>query len=99
VFYVLIYEHYVKEKTDYVEVGIISTREVNKNSDSYFLSGQILGERNILTYKRELSERLNMLFCDIFDAKKSFKQTDDNKKCRLCDFLHLCGRQTAAESR
>jgi hypothetical protein len=98
VFYSFMYEHFAGTPAS-LQVGIISTREVNKNNPCYLLRGKILDDYNILAHKKMLSERLNLLFCDIFDAKQPFNQTDDNEKCRICDFLHLCGRQTATENR
>ena len=60
------------------------------------LPGSILNDYNILTYKTLLKEELNLLFCQIFDDRTPFTQTDDEKVCRNCDFVHLCGRQTVS---
>jgi hypothetical protein len=80
-------------------VGIISTREINKKSPDYILPGSILKETNILIYEKQLQERLNRLFCEIFNPEMPFEQTQDEKRCRNCDFQRLCGRQTSADSR
>ena len=93
------YEHVAKEKPTSVQVGIISTRAVNRNSPKYMLPGLILNERDILQFNQELSDRLNLLFCEIFDRNTPFSQTDNSETCKYCDFLHLCGRQTTTESR
>ena len=97
--YMLMYEHIAKEKPTSVQVGIISTRAVNRNSPKYMRPGLILTERDILQFSSALSERLNLLFCEIFDRSTSFSQTDNAETCKYCDFLHLCGRQTVTESR
>ena len=97
--YTLMYEHVAKEKPTSVQVGIISTRAVNRNSPKYMLPGLILNERDILQFNQELSDRLNLLFCEIFDRSTPFLQTDNADTCKYCDFLHLCGRQTTTESR
>ncbi len=95
----LMYEHIAKEKPTSVQVGIISTREVNRNHANYLLPGLIFNERDFLPYKRLLSERLNRLFCEIFDPATPFTQTNEVETCKYCDFLHICGRQTFTESR
>ena len=97
--YTLMYEHVAKEKPSSVQVGIISTRAVNRNHPDYLLPGLILKENDILQFRKELSDRLNLLFCEIFDQKSPFAQTDNAETCKYCDFLHLCGRQTTTESR
>ena len=97
--YTLMYEHVAKEKPTSVQVGIISTRAVNRNSPKYMLPGIILNETNILRFRKALSKRLNLLFCEIFDQSAPFSQTDNAETCKYCDFLHLCGRQTTTESR
>jgi len=97
--YTLMYEHVAEEKPTSVQVGIISTRAVNRNSPKYMLPGIILNETNILRFRKALSKRLNLLFCEIFDQSAPFSQTDNAETCKYCDFLHLCGRQTTTESR
>ena len=97
--YALMYEHVAKDKPTSVQVGIISTRAVNRNNPLYMIPGMIMDEKDILQFSPELSERLNRLFCEIFDSSAPFTQTDDTKTCEYCDFLHLCGRQTTTESR
>ena len=97
--YTLMYERVAKEKPASVRVGIISTRAVNRNHPNYMIPGLILNEPDILQFSPALSERLNMLFCEIFDPSAPFTQTDDTETCKYCDFLHLCGRQTSTESR
>ena len=99
VVYALMYDYWAKEKPASVQVGIVSTREINMNHADYILDGTLFGESDILTYKKLLSERLNLLFCEIFDENAAFTQTDDEDKCKMCDFLHICGRQTATETR
>lgn len=96
--YALMYNH-VSKGADYVSAGIISTREVNKNNPDYIFRAAIFGEDNLLMYKDLLTEHLNRLFCGIFDEAVPFAQTEDENKCKICEFLHLCGRQTTAESR
>jgi len=97
--YALMYDYWAKEKPVSVQVGIVSTREINMNHADYILDGTLFGDSDVLTYKELLSERLNLLFCEIFDQDADFTQTDDEDKCRMCDFLHICGRQTATENR
>ena len=97
--YMLMYEHIAKEKPASVQVGIISTREVNRNHANYLFPGSIFNDKDFLLHKRLLSERLNLLFCEIFDPATLFKQTDKIETCKYCDFLHICGRQTSTESR
>lgn len=99
VMYGLMYDHYSKEKPVSVQAGIISTREINMNHADYLFHGSIIKDRNILKFKELLAEKLNLLFCEIFDEPHPFTQTEDEEKCKMCDFLHLCGRQTATESR
>jgi len=97
--YMLMYEHIAKEKPASVQVGIISTREVNRNHANYLLPGSIFNDPDLLLHKQLLSERLNRLFCEIFDPETPFTQTDEVETCKYCDFLHICGRQTSTESR
>lgn len=97
--YALMYDYWAKEKPASVQVGIVSTREINMNHADYILDGTLFGDADILTYKSLLSERLNLLLCEIFDGDVAFTQTDDEDKCRMCDFLHICGRQTVTENR
>ena len=98
-FYALMYDHWAKEKPSSVQVGIVSTREINMNHSDYILNGTLFSEEDVLIYKKLLSERLNQLFCEIYDKKSDFTQTDNEEICKYCDFLHLCGRQTSTESR
>lgn len=99
VMYMLMYEHVVTVASSSIQVGIISTREINKKSPDYILPGSVLKETNILIYEKQLQERLNRLFCEIFNPEMPFEQTQDEKRCRNCDFQRLCGRQTSADSR
>ena len=99
VFYALMYDYAVNPKPDSVEVGIVSTREVNKRSSNYVFYGSFLDDSNILAHKDLLLKQLNNLFLDIFNKDKPFLQTEDTKRCKNCDFLHLCNRQTEAENR
>ena len=96
VMYALMYDHLTHGQTPGIQAGIISTREINKKNPAYMLPGSILNDYNILTYKTLLKEELNLLFCQIFDDRNPFTQTDDEKVCRNCDFVHLCGRQTVS---
>lgn len=98
VMYALMYDRHTPSSPDAILAGIISTHEINKNNPNYILSGSILGDSDILKYKAEFSERLNQLFLKIFDEKTPFVQTEDTKRCKNCDFLHLCGRQTVTGS-
>lgn len=97
--YLLMYDHYVKESTSVVKAGILSTREVSKNSLEYLFKASILKDENLMTYKPDLQECMNSLFLRIFDKETPFSQTENEDNCKNCDFLHLCGRQTAVESR
>lgn len=97
--YALMYDHWAKEKPSSVRVGIVSTREINMNHPDYILDGTLFGEEDVLIYKELLAERLNQLFYEIFDDSESFTQTNDEEKCKMCDFLHLCSRQTSTENR
>lgn len=94
VMYALMYDHIMQGQTPSIQAGIISTREINKKNPAYMLPGVILNNYNFLTYKSLLKEELNLLFCQIFDDTIPFNQTDDEKVCRNCDFVHLCGKQT-----
>ena len=98
VMYTLMYDLYSAEKPNSVQAGIISTHEINRNNPNYFFYANVLSDCDILKHKNELSKRLNKLFLDIFDSKKSFAQTDKTERCKNCDFLHLCGRQTVTGS-
>ena len=93
------YDHLTKSAPKSIEVGIVSTQLVNKNDPNYILKGCICDEDNIMIYKQALSEGLNGLFCEIFDEKTPFTQTENEDRCKICDFLHLCGRQTVVDSR
>lgn len=95
VVYALMYDHLTHGQTPKIQVGIVSTREINKKNPAYILPGSILDDDNILTYKEFLQEELNLLFCQIFDDTTPFDQTPDEKNCRNCDFVHLCARQTS----
>ena len=94
VMYAIMYDRYSVEKPDSVQAGIISTHEINRNNPNYIFYANILSDSDILKYKDKLSKRLDELFMEIFDSKKSFTQTDKTERCKNCDFLHLCGRQT-----
>ncbi len=97
--YLLMYEHDAGESSSVVKAGILSTREVSKNSPKYLLMANIFQNDNLLTYKSVFEECLNSLFLDIFDAGTPFAQTENEDNCKNCDFLHLCGRQTVTDSR
>lgn len=97
--YVLMYEKCAKEKPTSVQVGIISTREVNQDHPIYLFQGSLFGNTDLLQHKHLISERLNLLFCELFDKSTPFTQTSDKETCKYCDFLHLCGRQTSTENR
>ena len=97
--YLLMYDHVVKESASVVKAGILSTREVSKNSLVYLFKASILKDENLMTYKPVLQECMNGLFLDIFDAGTPFEQTETEENCKNCDFLHLCGRQTVTERR
>lgn len=99
VMYMLMYDYVTPEKPDSVLVGIISTREANMGHKNYILPALIQGRQDVLPYKKVLSKLLNQLFCDIFDKKNPFVQTEDKDQCKYCDYLHLCGRQTPTGSR
>jgi len=99
VMYMLMYDHFSKEKPTAVQAGIISTREVNMNHADYIFQSSLFRDSNLLNFKELLSEKLNMLLCKIYDETLPFSQTEDEDKCKMCDYLHLCGRQTATESR
>jgi len=99
VLYTLMYEHVADKKPTSVQVGIVSSREVNRNHPKYILEGKIFDDVNILKYKDALSRALNQLFCKIFDQSSPFTQTDTKDSCKRCPYQHLCGRQTSTESR
>lgn len=99
VVYSLMYDHVMKHAPKSIEVGIISTQLINKNDPNYILKGSICDEDNLLNHKEILSEGLNRLFCGIYDEKTPFVQTENEDRCKICDFLHLCGRQTVVDSR
>ena len=96
--YMLMYEHVVKESAGTVKAGILSTREVSKNKPEYLFKAEIFQDDNLLTYKSVLEDCLNDLFLRFFDSETPFTQTENEKDCRGCDFLHLCGRQTVTDS-
>ena len=81
-----------------VQAGIISTHEINKNNPNYIFHASILGDSDLLKCKTDLSKHLDKLFLKIFDDKTPFLQTEDTKRCKNCEFLHLCGRQTVTGS-
>ena len=89
------YEHDAGESSSVVKAGILSTREVSKNSPKYLLMANIFQNDNFLTYKSVFERCLNDLFLKIFDKDTPFSQTENEDNCKNCDFLHLCGRQTA----
>ena len=97
--YLLMYDHFVKDSASVVKAGILSTREVNKNSLEYLFKASILKDENLMTYKPVIQKCMNSLFLRIFDKETPFDQTENEDNCKNCDFLHLCGRQTAVESR
>jgi hypothetical protein len=99
VVYSLMYDHLTRQAAKSIEVGIVSTQLINKNDPNYILRGSLCDEDNLLNYKQILSEGLNRLFCGIFDEKTPFTQTENEDRCKICDFLHLCGRQTVVDSR
>ena len=97
--YMLMYEHVAKETSNVVKAGILSTREVSKNSPKYIFNANVFQDDNLLTYQSVIKDCLNELFIRVFDADTPFCQTENEDNCKNCDFLHLCGRQTAVESR
>ena len=98
VVYMLMYEHVAEKNLNVVKAGILSTREVSKNSPRYVFNANVFQDDNLLTYKSVFEECLNNLFLDIFDADTPFVQTEKEENCKNCDFLHLCGRQTVVGS-
>lgn len=99
VVYSLLYDHLTHHAPTAIEVGIISTQLINKNDPNYILKGGICDEDNLLIFKQLLSEGLNRLFCGIYDATIPFTQTENEERCKNCEFLHLCGRQTVVDGR
>ena len=97
--YMLMYEHVAKETSNVVKAGILSTREVSKNSPKYIFNANVFRDDNLLTYQSVIKDCLNELFIRVFDADTPFCQTENEDNCKNCDFLHLCGRQTTVESR
>ena len=97
--YLLMYEHNAGESSSVVKAGILSTREVSKNSLVYLFKASILKDENLMTYKPDIQECMNSLFLRIFDKETPFSQTENEDNCKNCDFLHLCGRQTVTDSR
>ena len=98
VFYAIMYDFYCLQKPETVQAGIISTHEINKNNPNYIFHASILGDSDLLKCKTDLSKHLDKLFLKIFDDKTPFLQTEDTKRCKNCEFLHLCGRQTVTGS-
>ena len=98
VFYAIMYDFYCPQKPETVQAGIISTHEINKNNPNYIFHASILGDGDLLKHKTDLSKHLDKLFLKIFDDKTPFLQTEDTKRCKNCEFLHLCGRQTVTGS-
>lgn len=98
VLYAIMYDCYCLQKPESVQAGIISTHEINKNNPNYIFYANILGDSDLLKHKGELSKHLDKLFLKIFDEKMPFLQTEDTKRCKNCEFLHLCGRQTVTDS-
>ena len=96
--YTLMYKHVAKESPSVVKAGILSTREVSKNSLEYLFKASILKNDNLMAYKPVLQECMNSLLLRVFDVETPFSQTDKEDNCKGCDFLHLCGRQTTVES-
>ncbi|MCR4878889.1 MAG: PD-(D/E)XK nuclease family protein, partial [Bacteroidales bacterium] len=94
VFYAIMYDFCCLQKPKTVQAGIISTHEINKNNPNYIFHASILGDGDLLKHKTDLSKHLDKLFLKIFDDKTPFLQTEDTKRCKNCEFLHLCGRQT-----
>ncbi|MBP5306432.1 MAG: PD-(D/E)XK nuclease family protein, partial [Paludibacteraceae bacterium] len=97
--YLLMYDHFIKESASVVKAGILSTREVSKNSSEYLFKASILKDENLMMYKDDLQECMSSLFLRIFDKETPFYQTENEDNCKNCDFLHLCGRQTTVDSR
>lgn len=43
--------------------------------------------------KEKFEEKLNEKFNELFDLEIPFKQCEDEKKCKYCDYAEICGRE------
>ena len=84
------------------QCAILSIQDVNKGDDYLhraFIAESVekrkpIGESPDFTEERIgiLEEKLKLLLSEIIDPEMPFSQTEDEKRCALCDFKHLCGR-------
>ena len=77
---------YQFKAVDNLTGGIISFR--NKNINLI----KIIDDVSFNERYNMFSEGLIRLLGDILDPEKSFKQTEDVKKCLFCEFKSICNR-------
>lgn len=67
-------------------------RQVAKNNEApqFIVDGEVIEDYRTLA--PAFRERFVALVSEIFDPDVPFDQCDDNKNCKFCPFLDLCGR-------
>ncbi|MDR2980510.1 MAG: PD-(D/E)XK nuclease family protein [Bacteroidales bacterium] len=84
---------------DAITLGIVSFIQLNKDKQEKLVMPTFKDYvKNDISY-RELydlfANGLSKLFSEILDENQNFVQTQDEKRCRYCDFLAVCGRGTS----
>lgn len=77
---------------DAVIPGLFNMQELFQPEFDYRLSleGEPLSDAR--PYLQEFESNLSELLSDIFGMEQPFDQTEDEAKCRWCDFKGICGR-------
>lgn len=79
---------YLKEHPE--EKVLAGIYPIKKLSDGVVLLNA--GKEISLEQLRGFEERLERLFAEIFDRDTPFRQTEDEDRCRFCDYKTICNR-------
>lgn len=76
--------------------GVYALKDIFGKNYEYRLTTKPNKKKEAITdyraHKAELEEGLRGLLSDMFDTKKAFSQTEDEKTCEYCAFSELCHR-------
>lgn len=75
-----------------IEPGLINLKKVFQTDFDHRLQidGQYLSD--VRSYLPEFEEKLKFLLEEIFNENIPFDQTEDDSKCKFCDFKSICDR-------
>ncbi|MBL7924050.1 MAG: PD-(D/E)XK nuclease family protein [Bacteroidia bacterium] len=87
--YTLLVRDSFPENDKPLKTGIFKMREFDEGV-SWLQEGHAVREEQLAAFR----EMLIRLITELFDGAVPFRQTDDLKQCRFCDYKNLCSRQS-----